>query len=102
MLQRQQIPQKQQLQNPKRIYATGINPITVIYTVPRGRIFKGTCYSEESDYSTILILNGNLIKRMYNSYLLYPHNNGQLELFEGDTIAFSNNYAFLLGVEYDA
>ena len=91
------------LNKPKQIVIQGSTANAVVYTVPRNKIFKGTSYSDQTTTSySYLILNGKQISVRNVEPNNYPHNNGQLELFEGDTIGYSNQYGYLVGVEYDA
>jgi len=78
----------------------------VIYTVPKGRKFIGSCYGTYA--SVICYINGVGIGYTFSGYSntdvpstsAYPN---ALTLLEGTTVSFSEaNKATLLGVEYDA
>jgi len=90
----------------KQIVIHGNTANAVIYTVPKGRKFIGSCYYTSSNTSTCYI-NGVQVGRVYTggystvvaSTLSYPN---ALTLLEGATISFNSAGPVILGVEYDA
>ena len=102
MLQQEQIQQVNKPNKPKHIILNA-SALGTIYTVPRGKRFRGIFYIPSNGVIEISI-NGAKSGRLGNGDLTNIFSNSQLELYEGDTfaVAYMSHSAGLIGVEYDA
>ena len=79
---------------PKQIVVSSIDYQTIVYTVPKGKIFKGRC----TGTGGTIYINGVATI----GYSADGEKSSEIVLVEGSTFAGSVTSNSLIGVEYDA